>query len=345
MTKYFNTAEGGTDGTAVSTGNSGGASGTAWDQVTNSGGGSTTFEADAATHGSMGYSFAAVSASSNMVIKNITAPSGEAAISVYFIAPASTPTANAQIASIRHSSGNMGILALTTANKLVCQDATGANAFTPTPTLTAGVKYRAEMRVKKGTGTTDGERSFAYFVEDSTTPVYSNASTTANSGTTDPTSVRYGRLSGSTWANTLYMDSMQWDDAPAGALIGPWTGGNFAPTGSISTDKTTIEPGETFTLTITDADSDGTVTTRDISQTAGTTTGLTGSGGSGSTRTGEGPYTLAGTTLQYNYVVTDDDGATSSPATVSINVLAATERIVTVGGSTPTEVPLKVTFV
>jgi hypothetical protein len=337
VTKAYNTAEGIADNTAISTGNSGGASGTAWDQVTNTSGGSIQAEADAAVHGSRGIRVVSVSGSSNILIKNITAPSGEAAISFYFDAPASAPTANTQIATIRHSSGNMAILALTTANKLVCQDATGGAAITPTPTLTAGATYRAEMRVKKGTTTGDGVRQFAYFLGDSTTAEHASTNSATNTGTADPASLRFGRPSSSTWANTLDLDSIQWDDAPAGALMGPWVGSNFAPAAGISADQSVgVEPGQTVTLTLTDSDADGTVVTRTVTQTGGTTVTLSGSGG---TRTFDAPYTLAGTTLDFSYVVVDDDGASSDVATATVAVLAATERIVTVGGASPVEVP------
>jgi hypothetical protein len=115
---------------------------------------------------------------------------------------------------------------------------------------------------------------------------------------------------------------------------------NAAPTASISADKTTaVEPGETVTLTLTDGD-DVAVVTRTLRQIGATNAPASGSG---STRTIVAPYTLAGTTLQYGYKV-NDGTLDSTEAIVSIAVLPSEYRLVTVGGPTPTEVPLAITL-
>jgi hypothetical protein len=123
-------------------------------------------------------------------------------------------------------------------------------------------------------------------------------------------------------------------------VLAPGTA-NAAPTSGLSANKTTaIEPGETITFTLTDGDDVG-VTTRTFRQVSGTpTVAFSGSGGNGSTRTIVAPYTNAGTTLVYGYQVSDGT-LSSTEATVTLTILKASVRIVTTGGSSPVEIPLK----
>lgn len=110
---------------------------------------------------------------------------------------------------------------------------------------------------------------------------------------------------------------------------------NVAPTCNAGADQTGIEPWDTVLLTATDADSDGTVVSRAWTQTAGTTVTMTGA--TTQSLSFPAPGTLAGDTLTFTYTVTDDQGATGTDS-VSVTVLAATERAI-VGG---VEVPMQV---
>lgn len=160
-------------------------------------------------------------------------------------------------------------------------------------------------------------------------------------GTDVINSFRYGKTTSAAVLPAFYIAEIAADPAAVDWLPDP--GGNVVPLSGLVADLTTdVEPGTTVTLTLSDSDADGTVITRTLTQTAGPTVTLSGSGG---TRTFEAPYTLAGTTLTFQYVVIDDDGASSDPATESITVLRATERTVTVGGASPTEVPARITVV
>jgi hypothetical protein len=119
---------------------------------------------------------------------------------------------------------------------------------------------------------------------------------------------------------------------------------NLPPTSAITADKTSaVEPGEVVTLTITDND-DVSVTSRTLTQIDGEVVELIGTGGSGSTRTFVAPYTLYGDLLTFSYIVSDGT-LSSTPATVGIDVLMATERVVITGGSSPVELPMIVEIV
>jgi hypothetical protein len=114
---------------------------------------------------------------------------------------------------------------------------------------------------------------------------------------------------------------------------------NLPPTATLTADKTSaVEPGETVTLTLGYAD-DVAVTSVSLTQPDGEVVELIGTGGSGSTRYFVAPYTLYGDILTFSLIVSDGT-LSSSPATVGIEVLMATERVVITGGSSPVEIPL-----
>ena len=97
---------------------------------------------------------------------------------------------------------------------------------------------------------------------------------------------------------------------------------NTAPTANAGPDQTNIEPRATVTLDGTGStDPDGTIAAYAWTQTAGTTVTLSSSAAAQPTFTA--PLTLAGETLTFSLVVTDNVGATSSPDTVDITVLPA----------------------
>ncbi|GAA4627250.1 hypothetical protein [Cellulomonas oligotrophica] len=173
---------------------------------------------------------------------------------------------------------------------------------------------------------------------DLTTVVASYASATRDAGIVGVdviNSFRFGKLTAGAVLPAMYLAQVQ---AVAGATDWlPDPGTNVIPVASLTANVTgPVEPGTTVTLTLADSDPDGTITTRTLTQVAGPTAAPVGAGAA---RTVLAPYTLAGTTLAYAYTVVDDDGATSAPASVSIDVLPATERIVVMGGPTPVEVP------
>lgn len=216
-------------------------------------------------------------------------------------------------------------------------------------TIINNVWYVVDRNIVEGTSTTGRIRYKVRTFADLSTTVFSYDTLAVKnagvSGTDAIQSERIGKITSGAVQPAYYLAQVGVStDTGLAYMTDP--GSNVAPSSIVDADVLSgVEPGRTVTLTITDSDTDGTIVTRTLTQVAGPTVTLSGSGGSGSTRTFTAPYTLAGTTIQFTYQVTDDDGATSVADGVSIDILAATERIVTVGGATPTEVPLIVSIV
>jgi hypothetical protein len=98
---------------------------------------------------------------------------------------------------------------------------------------------------------------------------------------------------------------------------------NIPPEAIAGANQSAIEPYSTVTLSGTDSDADGTITARAWTQTAGTP--VVALAGTGATRTFKAPGTINGTTLTFQYSVTDNEGATGSD-TLTVQVDPVTER-------------------
>lgn len=126
-----------------------------------------------------------------------------------------------------------------------------------------------------------------------------------------------------------------------------------APIANAGSDVSNIKPGTVVTLDGSgSSDPDGAIVSYAWTQTAGPSVGVprttspylttsstltTSSGsleGSGATRTFVAPLTLAGTTLTFQLMVTDNNDETSTDS-VTCTVLPATERVVVNGAWSP----------
>lgn len=95
---------------------------------------------------------------------------------------------------------------------------------------------------------------------------------------------------------------------------------NSPPTANAGPDQSGIIAGATVTLDFSGStDGDGTIATYAVTQTAGDTVTLSGTGNS---RTFTAPSTGSPQTLTFSLVVTDDDDQDSEPDTVNIGILA-----------------------
>lgn len=330
MALQQNSAEGMASGTALAAQQSG--SGTAFNEVTTSGGATGIYSSTRASHGSQSYRF--TSPASGRVNANFNgSPAASFAFRTYIYFE-TLPSGITALASFFNTSGaTMASLAYVS-GKLVVQDATATLSTFPT-SLMAGRWYRFELQGTIGTSTTNGRLSAAYYALDSTTPVDPVfTTTTANMTTTNGFIMSIGKLTAAPTAD-FYLDNIAFDlgtSTPLGAYSPP---ANVAPVANAGPNQTNIEPWSVVTLAGTGSDSDGTVVTYSWTQTAGTTVALSSTSVRNPTFTA--PPSLTNQTLTFRLTVTDNQGAVSTPDSVDITVLYATERAV-IGGQ---EVPIK----
>lgn len=207
--------------------------------------------------------------------------------------------------------------------------------FTPTA-FTETVAYKRQFAFKRSTGQVLAKITPLA----GGTALIDHSSTGNNLSTLDVTRIQVGDLTSAPTMDMLVgrihiatgTDAL---DGGALKLIEPYTLVNNPPTATLTASPAgSIEPGATVTLTLGGTDPEGQAITDTLRQISGAAVTISGAG---STRTFAAPYTLAGSTLVFGYKV-NDGTQDSAEATVSVPVLAASQRTL-FGG---VEVPLKV---
>lgn len=205
MAFISNCAEGGTDGTTPTSGNSGGLSGTALDSQTIGSGCTLTFAYAAAYAGALGYRYTLPSGNVSdwQRLPGLNA-AGRVVLRFWFRLD-SVPTQTEYLCSLRSASAQVCVMSIGTDGKLVMQNAAGAGITSgangssassrATNAISANTWYRVEISATKGTTTSNGSLEYAYYLGDSTTAEFSWTGTTnVNAGTANITSARLGRI-------------------------------------------------------------------------------------------------------------------------------------------------------
>lgn len=250
-----NNCEGAASGTSLTTANSDDNS--AGDALDISTSGTRTYDNAWVNSGSTSWKCEGTSGNTAILAYDRTDPS--VATRVYFRFTGN-PSATCGILQARNS-GSMGDVHMRTDGKLQVTDDAGTILFTTASALSTSTTYRLEHYVAKGTTTSNGKVSFAYYLGDSPTPVETAfVSTTANMGTADVTSMRFGKLTSiaSTWA--VWFDDVAVEYG-ATAFIGPLLGDPI------------IAHTELRVVEVDTAGSNGTIA---ITQLSGTTATITG---------------------------------------------------------------------
>jgi hypothetical protein len=247
MTFVYNSAEGAANTTVVSLANSDdNSAGSAIDVVS----GNPTYSSTWANHGSLSFKCSATSGNASLigwdstVGGSLVTASAAKTFRCYFRFPAA-PSATCEVVQVRNGA-NGGAIQLRTDRKLNIVDDASTIQLTTAAALTVDTTYRLEYRVKKGTGAGDGTIEFKYFLGESTSPIETYSTTSANQGTVDFVGFRWGKLTGIASTETYYFDDVAQDDTEA--LLGPYAGASslaFTTTRKVTVDCT----GSVGTLT------------------------------------------------------------------------------------------------
>lgn len=220
-----NTAEGGTNGTTVTTGNSGGASGTAFGEVV-LGTGTVTYSTEQVHSGA--YSIKIVSGSGSAARVRHTVPLAANIFRLSATAYAyltGYPTAAKQWLYFSNYSSNIANLGMNSAGRPILQDGT-ATQNTGTSSLPLNTWLRLEVTVIVGATSTTGTIIANIYDGDSYTNLYSYSSSARNTGTDPLSYVVLGNGSNTGDWSTMYIDDFTITDAPLpvpiNTALAPW---------------------------------------------------------------------------------------------------------------------------
>lgn len=213
------TSEGGTPGATVTTGNSAGASGTAFYAIPAFPAGTlVTFNGESG-NGSVGLAFTRSSGSATFyLVRNFTA-SANRAVSFMFMVPA-LPSTNITLMAWRAPGDvQQAFFAINSANKLEFRNSLNAAVSTATNAIVAGQWYTVSTVINPGATTTTGTGKWKYALGNSATPVQELSFTGANLATVGTSQfIRVGRT-GDAWVNTVHYDDIAMDNSTE--YIGP----------------------------------------------------------------------------------------------------------------------------
>jgi hypothetical protein len=228
VTTLTNSFEGITpSGTAISNANSGGTSGNALDAAPVSGGTTISSSSAQSAHGSLSAALAfpsGVNATGDMDWTTSMGSQAQVWFRMYLYHTAN-PTVNVRVWSC-DGSGLNGALYLLTTGHLEFDNAVGGAAASSANAVPLSAWYRVEGTVLVN-GTT-GLLEFKIFTSmDSTTPSEAPNSGNTNTGTSNPTSYRFGNFAGGTLTSawTIFYDDIGLSSTgyigPFGSISGP----------------------------------------------------------------------------------------------------------------------------
>lgn len=240
MALKTNTAEGGTSGTTVSTGNSGGASGNAFTVVTIASG-TLVYHTDAAYKGSLGYKIQGGGSGRCCAILTPASATNASAWRFYFKFPAVPSSGAISIFEVSNGTYDATRLALilTDDATLRVQDATSSypSIWSGSPdsaTLSTDTWYRIEGGLNNSGGNGSGVLTLSVYAGDSLSALTSASTSSGSFGSSSLASFLFGRTQ-TTDTMLMRMDDLAIESASA-TFIGP----SAAPGTDISSGYSTI---------------------------------------------------------------------------------------------------------
>lgn len=247
------TAEGGTNGTGLTTANTGGGSGAAFGSTTGGmsiGANNTMVFSNAqAMNGTYSVLVDRASGSTTAYAQRTLASATARHVARIYVRFAAFPAGNTGVMRFQNSSAtNAASLFVDSAGKFVLQNAAGTAVFTATTALSINTWYRVEVAVAPGTTTSTGAAEMAYYAGHSTTAIQTMTPiTTGNFGTVANINyVRVGRYDTSATTGGYYFDNFG-NESKGSGLIGPY--GVTPPTaGGTGLDNTYTFDARTLSL-------------------------------------------------------------------------------------------------
>ncbi len=308
----WNSAEGGTDGITVSTGNSGGTSGTPWTSVQITGTSTVKYKAAGALHDTMSYEivggggFGMLRWESSLLGTSFTSVCG--ALYIKFV---TLPSSYSTVVNANQVDAGTTIAwrikVSSTGNVRLTDTADVAVFSTSNSPIAVGTLYRFEWQMDH----TTGDYVVEWFSGDSTTAL--GRYTGAASIGTQVQRIDFGRTTSPDY--TALLDTMALNTSK----LGPRNRPNTAPTANAGSDKTSGVVGTLMNVTGTDSDSDGTISTREWTCTSYPPGSSVPTLSGASTATVS--FTPSATGLYIlSYRVQDNSGDWSTPSTVKVYV-------------------------
>lgn len=227
MASASNTAEGGTHETTVTTGNSGGASGTAWNSTAIGGtdGTSLTYDNTAPAEGTLGYKVVTGSNTDecylvwSTALGTLTTYYGR----LYFLPASGTPAVQANLVNVRTGGSQAWRFVITTSRFLRIVDSAGSPLATGTVALSTTQVQRIEWKADHSAGYAEVH---LYQSPNSRTPTEVLITATGQSLGASTDSVRIGKSGAQNHSPTWYMDAIKIDTA---GWVGPYTANSGTP--------------------------------------------------------------------------------------------------------------------
>lgn len=217
MTTYTNNAEGGTSGTTVTTGNSGGASGNAWDLIAIGTASTLTFDNAHAAHGTLAYKIVCAANVGTYLRQTFGSPVSSVTARMYLYFTANPAGATAIFGWFSTNTVLVRAFVSSTGKLTIASTAGGTAAMTTSIPLNAWFRVDMTATISATVGAATLNR---YDSMDSVTVTDTVGQTGANYGGSTSNIIRVGLGTvPSGFAPTYWVDDIAYNDT--GAAIGP----------------------------------------------------------------------------------------------------------------------------
>jgi hypothetical protein len=251
-----NNAEGGSNGTAVTTGNSGGSSGTAFLTVSAGAGGTIQFNTATKMHGALAYAFTPGAGTANYVVFN---DSGSGTVNFSFrcyMYLTGNPTSETQWLTVQTSAGAAIVTCnLTTTGNIKVVSATPSTLGTFTNAIPLNTWTR--ITITGTSNATTGAVTVKMYAGDSGTVTETQSFTNANLNGSVVNRIVIGKLTATGNLAAYYVDDIALDVSSNTEIGVPSLA---APTVTNNSGTQNVSAASTVNLSYTSSDTDGTVT-------------------------------------------------------------------------------------